>query len=1462
MTSKEFTPSRKSGSCLDLDETEKNSDDKDCQNTRHSSSTYGIAIDSSRIRSVPLEEQSTVLRDLGIGVFDQEEFEEGILKQVDEAIAVKETEALIQGWVKDLKAVNDDIESVHKDLEEIDRLVKGLSSTDAHNYDAGRRLEAVKKHRENKHRQLQKLEARQKALNNKLGIGAEDAQDEEEVETSTEDAKIMAMEERIKIMKKLEEQRDQLIKTGKMTPFEGSINNTANSATADNVHTTTMDYPTSLTTTTSEEMKSTVKTPEDDDDDNGDDYNDDGEMEGQDKDSGDDYIPEEEELRDSWNDKERPNLKSNTRKRPAKDTKNNQRHANVKYVDEEDEVKPKKVKKKTDNFKHRALDDGDDGAYHKRIRHVRIQSLLKKQGLNDNESSDEEEFSDMEFDNNYKVPGQIWHKLYKYQQTGVKWLWELHCQQAGGIIGDEMGLGKTIQTVVFLAGLKYSGISARKSRRDQGLGPVLIVCPVTVLHQWVKEFHKWWPEFRVAVLHDTGSFSGRRDALVRKICKAHGVIVTSYSGVRCNQDALLAQRWDYVILDEGHKIRNPDAEITLACKQIRTPHRIILSGSPMQNNLRELWSLFDFVFPGKLGTLPVFLTEFSVPITTGGYANASKVQVQTAYKCACVLRDTINPYLLRRLKKDVKMDLELPNKNEQVLFCRLSDEQRQLYEQYLDSREVQSILAGKYKVFPGLIMLRKICNHPDLTSEAGSLIKAKQDEEEAKRGVVKPRGPDDGYGDWRRAGKMVVVEALLKMWKTQGHRVLVFSQTRQMLNILELFVSSRGYNYRRMDGSTSVATRQPLVNKFNQDESIFVFLLTTRVGGLGVNLTGADRVIIYDPDWNPSTDTQARERSWRIGQRKQVTIYRLLTTGTIEEKIYHRQIFKQFLTNRVLEDPKQRRFFKTNDLYELFTLDDSYKKQGTETGAIFAGTNCQVKVSGSRKKKSDPRLESRAVVKSHVSSRSGKRPITCPPRDAKKQSTCTTGSSRSDDFGFTIDERDIQEIQRQKRDPGPAIPPPNPDANPEDATGNDMNLKSDAGSVLESSKANEEGIGTKSPTVVGVTNVTEKTDSKARSIDSNQSIDKQSTKDSNVSRLLPLHTETSLGMEDMPKRGDLIPSASFQARSSSSKDESQLLASLSSVPSSGSSSMKAKDGACHKPVRPGSHKSKLVSLSDKQLKKKIRIRKKKKRKKIEGHVIDNLDYHVSYSAGSGASDTGTEKPDSWHDDVILKALFKRGGVHSALQHDVIMESGNADYTLVENEANRVAQQAVQALKKSRQRCLGATSGIPTWTGASGSSGFTDTRRPKLRFGKKRPAATSSVTAESDESKPTKRAADQPLFSGAMMGVETADHTNEPASSADLLARMRARNNILPNEETGPSYMQSTEHDALLAEMSDFVAHRGRVPFQASTDELVARFKDQLPKNNSAVFRALLRRICVFSRGEEKGGIWTLKPEFA
>jgi DNA excision repair protein ERCC-6 len=635
------------------------------------------------------------------------------------------------------------------------------------------------------------------------------------------------------------------------------------------------------------------------------------------------------------------------------------------------------------------IDDGDESVYQARLQSwVRRRSAArrkhqqtaspKEHDIPEEEDTnepitnqgEEEEWhlphptrTDAEFEGGYRIPGDLYPSLFDYQKTGVQWLWELYSQQVGGIIGDEMGLGKTIQTITFIAGLHYS----KKITK-----PIIIVCPATVMKQWVNEFHKWWPPLRVSILHTSGSGmldvkredrleddldnldfdrprkppKGSKSAkrIVDKVQRDGHVLVTTYSGLQTYAEHLIPMDWEYCVLDEGHKIRNPNTAITIYSKELRTHNRIILSGTPMQNNLTELWSLFDFVFPMRLGTLVSFKQQFETPIKQGGYANASNLQVETAMKCAETLKDTISPYLLQRFKIDVASDL--PKKSERVLFCKLTKPQRDAYEYFLNSGDMQAILNGKRQALYGIDILRKISNHPDLVEHKTLSIKS-----------------DYNYGNPNKSGKMQVVKALLEIWKKNGHKTLLFAQHRIMLDILERFVRDMGgVNHLRMDGNTLIKDRQTLVDRFNKNPDLHVFLLTTKVGGLGVNLTGADRVIIYDPDWNPSTDVQARERAWRLGQKREVEIYRLMTAGTIEEKIYHRQIFKQFLTNKILRDPKQRQTFQLRDLHDLFTLGEAAPDGQTETGSIFKGTEVQLSGDSGKAKEQQENLAAVAAA--------------------------------------------------------------------------------------------------------------------------------------------------------------------------------------------------------------------------------------------------------------------------------------------------------------------------------------------------------------------------------------------------------------------------------------------------------------------------------------------------------------------
>lgn len=335
-----------------------------------------------------------------------------------------------------------------------------------------------------------------------------------------------------------------------------------------------------------------------------------------------------------------------------------------------------------------------------------------------------------------------------------------------------------------------------------------------------------------------------------------------------------------------------------------------------------------------MGTLPAFEAEFAVPIKRGGYSNASPMQVQLAYRCSLVLRDLINPYLLRRQKKDVKEVNRMPGKTEQVLFCRLSTKQRRMYEDFLRSDEVMGVMRGSSNLLGAVTTLRKICNHTSLVANAdGSMHPSLHDDSSSSDDEFYEE-EDDAIAD--QSGKLQVLSKILPLWKQQGHKVIIFTQWRKMLDIIERFSNMQGWNYARMDGNTNVASRQRLVDKFNNDESYFCMLMTTKTGGVGLNITGANRVLLYDPDWNPQTDAQARERAWRFGQKRDVTVYRLITAGTIEEKIYQRQIFKTALSNQVLQDPKQRRLFSQKDLKDLFTL-KADTKDITETGEITRG---------------------------------------------------------------------------------------------------------------------------------------------------------------------------------------------------------------------------------------------------------------------------------------------------------------------------------------------------------------------------------------------------------------------------------------------------------------------------------------------------------------------------------------------
>lgn len=503
----------------------------------------------------------------------------------------------------------------------------------------------------------------------------------------------------------------------------------------------------------------------------------------------------------------------------------------------------------------------------------------------------------------FTVPGFLWDHLFSYQREGVEWLLRLYRDGKGGVLADDMGLGKTVQVVVFLVALFNGGFVNR----------VLILCPATVIAQWLHEWKRFYPFIRIFCKQG--------------VSECGGVYLMSYEKFKARGGG---NGWDILILDEGHRIKNKEAQVTLSVKRLRSEYKFVLSGTPIQNNLGELWSIFDFVNPGLLGSYTSFYEEFEDVISRGGYKNASGVQVERSYKQSMMLRSLIEPYILRRSKTQVSH--KLPSKVDRVIFCPLTPAQIQHYNRILGSRHIANVLSGKANFLSGISILRKVCNHPRLLLPKGS------------------RHGSDGYGVYggddmimghpsefvdgsydliESSCKIKILLDFLERWKLERSKVLIFSQTIEMLDIIEECIG--GYKYLRMDGTTSVSLRPELISRFNGSEDIFIFLLTTRVGGLGLNLTGASRIVIYDPDWNPSTDTQAKERAWRYGQKKDVEIYRFVCKETIEEKIYQKQIFKDLLGKKVLSNPKLSRFFNKSCMDELFS-------------ATFATNDAEIKI--------------------------------------------------------------------------------------------------------------------------------------------------------------------------------------------------------------------------------------------------------------------------------------------------------------------------------------------------------------------------------------------------------------------------------------------------------------------------------------------------------------------------------------
>uniref|UniRef100_A0A3Q1H3J8 Chromodomain helicase DNA binding protein 3 n=1 Tax=Acanthochromis polyacanthus TaxID=80966 RepID=A0A3Q1H3J8_9TELE len=474
--------------------------------------------------------------------------------------------------------------------------------------------------------------------------------------------------------------------------------------------------------------------------------------------------------------------------------------------------------------------------------------------------------------------------LHLYQLEGLNWLRFSWAQGTDTILADEMGLGKTIQTIVFLYSLFKEGHTK---------GPFLVSAPLSTIINWEREFEMWAPDFYVVTytgdkdsraiirenefsFDDTAVKGGKKAFKLRREApiKFH-VLLTSYELVTIDQTALKSIDWACLVVDEAHRLKNNQSKFFRRLNDYKIDHKLLLTGTPLQNNLEELFHLLNFLTPNRFNNLEGFLEEF---------ADISKEdQIKK-------LHDLLGPHMLRRLKADVFKNM--PAKTELIVRVELSPMQKKYYKLILTKNfEALNSKGGGNQVSLLNIMmdLKKCCNHPYLFPVASM---------EAQK---TPSGAYEGSALTKASGKLMLLQKMLRKLKEQGHRVLVFSQMTKMLDLLEDFLDYEGYKYERIDGGITGALRQEAIDRFNAPGACqFCFLLSTRAGGLGINLATADTVVIFDSDWNPHNDIQAFSRAHRIGQANKVMIYRFVTRASVEERITQVAKRKMMLTHLVV----------------------------------------------------------------------------------------------------------------------------------------------------------------------------------------------------------------------------------------------------------------------------------------------------------------------------------------------------------------------------------------------------------------------------------------------------------------------------------------------------------------------------------------------------------------------------------
>ncbi|KAK2020972.1 SNF2 family domain-containing protein [Colletotrichum zoysiae] len=547
------------------------------------------------------------------------------------------------------------------------------------------------------------------------------------------------------------------------------------------------------------------------------------------------------------------------------------------------------------------------------------------------------------------IPAPIAQYLREYQIVGAKFLHRLFVYQRGGVLGDDMGLGKTIQVVTFLTTAFGKTADERDRKRLKKIRDipgrwyprVLIICPGSIIENWKNELNRWgW--WKVDVFHG----AGKEDVLSTAKAGRTEIMITTYTTYKNHKSLVNTVKWDAVIADECHQMKERSSEVTKAMNDINALCRIGLTGTAIQNKYEELWTLLNWTNPGHFGTLSEWNSTITKPLTRGQSHDATLSQLRDARITARKLVTNLLPgFFLRRMKTLIAH--QLPKKSDRVVFCPLTDSQQEAYKNFISRPDVELLrtlsdpcecgsgtgqgwccrktlpdgTSWQSIIFPCVTTLQKLSNHLTLlipTTGGGE----QDDKHKREMRALETCCPDTWQYLYQNrdaimnlanpefCGKWKVLKKLLKFWHDSGDKVLVFSHSVRLLRILQHLFHNTSYSVTYLDGSVSYEDRQKAVDDFNSDPTQFVFLISTKAGGVGLNITSANKVVIVDPHWNPSYDLQAQDRAYRIGQVRDVDVFRLVSTGTIEEIVYARQIYKQQQANIGYTASSERRYFK------------------------------------------------------------------------------------------------------------------------------------------------------------------------------------------------------------------------------------------------------------------------------------------------------------------------------------------------------------------------------------------------------------------------------------------------------------------------------------------------------------------------------------------------------------------------